>query len=255
MNEIVKHQPRNVTIIIEVKVPGSYYPSSESIAERAKEAVHREFRGRLKAELIGYEMRTVDVKSNYSSDYQMMLELAETEWPNWKIDSYNQNITSEHAKPLSIKLMNEIVKHQPRNVTIIIKVEVPGSYYSSPESIAERANSAVHREFGGRLKAELIGYEMRSGDKKSDFSSDYQMICVTSEHAKPLSIKLIETQRLGAIIACQTDHCINGIGIEEVLKYLTELSGSEVTKDNFSEVKTEFKDKIADDFRNLGGNA
>ena len=92
--------------------------------------------------------------------------------------------------------MNEIVKYQPRNVTIIIKVEVPSSYHS-----------------------------------------------------------LTETQRLGAIILCQTDHCINGIGIEEALLYLKELSGSEVTKDNYSEVKKELKDKIADNFRNLGGNA
>lgn len=169
MNEVVKCQPRSVTIIIEVEVPGSYYSSSESIAKRAKEAVHREFRECLKTELIGYEMCSGDKKSSFSSDYQMIRELAETEWPKWKIDSYSQNITSEHAKPFS------------RN--------------------------------------------------------------------------LIETQRLGAIIACQTDQHINGTGIEEVLQYLTELSGSEVTKDNYSKVKKEFKDKIADDFRNLGGNA
>ncbi len=169
MNEIVKHQPRNVTIIIEVKVPGSYYPSSESIAERAKEAVHREFRGRLKTELIGYEMRSDDKKSNYSSDYQMMLELAETEWPNWKIDSYNQNITSEHAKPLSIKL--------------------------------------------------------------------------------------IETQRLGAIIACQTDQYVKGTEFEDVLEYLSALKGSEVTKESYGQDKRELKAQIAQDFHNLGGDA
>ena len=169
MNEVVKCQPRNLTIIIEVEVPGSYHSSSESIAKRAEEAVHREFRECLKTELIGYEMCSGDKKSSFSSDYQMIRELAETEWPKWKIDSYNQNITSEHTKSLSRKLT--------------------------------------------------------------------------------------ETQRLGAIIACQTDQYINGTGIEEVLQYLTELSGSEVAKDNYSEFKKKLKDKIADDFRNLGGNA
>ncbi len=151
--------------------------------------------------------------------------------------------------------MNEVVKCQPRKLALIIEVEVPGSYHSSSDSIAERANSAVQREFGGGLKTKLTGYEMRSDDKKSSYSSDYQMICVTSEHAKPLSIKLIETQRLGAIIACQTGHYINGTGIEEALLYLYELSGSEVTKDNYSQVKRELKAQIAQDFHNLGGNA
>ena len=169
--------------------------------------------------------------------------------------------------------MNEVVKCQPRNLTIIIGFEVPGSYRSSSESIAKRAEEAVHGEFGECLKTELIGYEMRSDYKKSDFSSDYQMIHelaetkwpnwkidsynqnITSEHAKPFSRKLTETQRLGAIIACQTGHYINGTGIEEVLQYLTELSGSKVTKESYSQVKSKLKAQIAQDFHNLGGNA
>ena len=169
--------------------------------------------------------------------------------------------------------MNEVVKCQPRKLALIIEVEVPGSYHSSSDSIAERANSAVQREFGGGLKTKLTGYEMRSDDKKSSYSSDYQMIRelaetkwpkwkidsynqnITSKHAKTLSGKLTITQRLGAIIACQTDQYINGTGIEEVLQYLTELSSSEVTKDNYSQVKRELKAQIAQDFHNLGGNA
>lgn len=149
--------------------------------------------------------------------------------------------------------MNEVVKCQPRNLTIITKLKCRVVTHSSSDSIAERANSAVQREFGGGLKTKLTGYEMRSDDKKSSYSLDYQMICVTSEHGKPLSRKI--GNREAAIIACHTGYFIDDETFEHALKYLSELKGSPVTEENFPQAKKEFREQTKTDFHNLGGNA
>ena len=42
-------------------------------------------------------------KKDYSKEYLFIRQQAETKWPNWKKEYYNENFaTSKHAKKLSI---------------------------------------------------------------------------------------------------------------------------------------------------------
>ena len=167
--------------------------------------------------------------------------------------------------------MERILINKEREIVLVVKLNIPGNYPASANSISKIAIEAVERHFNGNLKAEFLAFEQYEKDGIDKYTSLYESIREQAEitwpgwridsynqymmtaHGKPLSRKI--GNREAAIIACHTGYFIDDETFEHALKYLSELKGSPVTEENFPQAKKEFREQTKTDFHNLGGNA